>query len=473
MLPNPRSESLQLARDLRLLDSIFIVMGVMIGSGIFLTTGVMAETLPSPTWLMAAWALGGLLTLAGALSFGELGAAMPDAGGQYIYLREAYGPLPGFLFGWISFLIYQSGGIAAVSMGFAVYFGYLFPVLGTDNVLATSTIAGYTFVLTAAQLVAPLLILGLTAANVRGVRLGSLVQNVSTTLKIAALGLFVLLGSFSSSGHDGSWLAANDTPSGFGLLSAFGVSLIGVLWAYDGVSNLNFSAGEMKNPARTLPRALIIGTIGVMVIYLLTNAVYFKALPIGEMRGVTRVADGAAAALFGPGATLFVVVAVLISTFGATNGSILTAARIYYAMAKDGVFFRAAARVHPRFRTPSRSLWLQGAWACVLALSGTFEQLFTYSIFGALMLYCAAAASLFTLRRQRPDLPRPYRAWGYPLVPGLFLAGLLAILLNTLFERPLESLVGLVLLGLGLPVYALWRRGAGEETDQQKGAEGR
>ena len=458
MTPDPHEAGGELVRGLGLLDSTFLVIGITVGSGIFLTTGIMAESLPDPMLLLAAWLVGGLLAMAGALTYAELGAAMPQAGGQYVYLREAYGPLPAFLFGWIVFLVYQPGAIAAVATGFAVYLGYFLPALAIDNVLVSGSLAGATVSLSAGQFVAVATIIGLTAMNVLGLRFGALIQNVSTVLKIAAIAIFVALGLWVGSG------SACELPTPVGgvdsgsLFSGFLIALIAVLWSYDGFSNLNFSAGEIKDPARTLPRALVLGTAAITVTYLLVNVVYVLALPITEMQGVLTVAERAASALLGPSAAVFVAAAVVISTFGSTNGSILAGARVYYAMAKDGLFFGSVARVHPRYRTPHVSLWLQCAWACILALSATFEQLFTYATFAVILLYAAAAASVFTLRRTQPDLPRPYRVWGYPIVPAFFLTSVVAIAITSLFERPVEAFSGLAVLGLGVPVYYAWSR---------------
>jgi APA family basic amino acid/polyamine antiporter len=250
---------------------------------------------------------------------------------------------------------------------------------------------------------------------------------------------------------------APGTPS----IAGFGVALVAALWAYDGWINLTFSAGEIRDPARNLPRGLILSTAIVMAAYLLVNAAYLRALPIGEMQGVTRIAEKAATALFGATGATLIAAAVAVSTFGATHGTILTGARVYYAMARDRVFFASAAAVHPRFHTPHVSLWWQGAWSALVALSGTFDQLFTFAMFAAILMYAAATAAVFTLRRKRPDLPRPYRTWGYPWMPLAYLAALLLLAANTLRERPLESVTGLVLLALGVPVYRYWRRAAG------------
>ena len=333
-----QNENVKLERGLGLFDSTFLVIGITVGSGIFLTTGVMAESLPHAGWLLAAWAVGGLMAMAGALTYAELGAAMPEAGGQYVYLREAYGPLSAFLFGWVIFLVYLPGSIAAVAMGFAVYVGYFLPGLSIDNVLISAELAGSNLSISAGQLVAAAAIIFLTWMNVLGLRIGAVIQNVSTFLKVLALGVFVVLGLWASRSPAHDFPTVMGGGESFSLLTGFGLALIAVLWSFDGFNNLNFSAGEIKDPARTLPRALILGTAAITAIYLLVNVVYVVALPIPEMRGVLTVAEKAATALLGAGAATFIAIAIVISTFGATNGTILAGARVYYAMAKDGLF---------------------------------------------------------------------------------------------------------------------------------------
>ncbi len=369
--------SAKLVRGLGLLDSTFLVIGITIGSGIFLTTGVMAESLPYPGWLLVAWAVGGLLTIAGALTYAELGAAMPEAGGQYVYLREAYGPLSAFLFGWIIFLVYQPGAVARRGHGLCRVLGLFLARSRHRQRARLRRGGGKSLSVSAGQLVAVAIIIFLTGMNVLGLRIGALIQNVSTVLKVAAIAVFVVLGLWAGRGPAHELPTVMEGGESLSLLSGFGVALIAVLWSYDGFTNLNFSAGEIKEPARTLPRALILGTAVITATYLLVNVVYVRALPVAEMQGVLSVAEKAASALLGPGAAAFIVAAIVISTFGSTNGSILAGARVYYAMAEDRLFFRSVARVHPRYRTPHVSLWLQCFWACALALSGTFEQLLT------------------------------------------------------------------------------------------------
>lgn len=439
-----------------------IIVGIVIGSGIFLTTGLMAKGLPSASLILLAWLVGGLHALAGALAYGELGAAMPRAGGQYVYLREAYGPFCGFLFGWVSFMMYLTGIIAALGVGFAEYVGYFVPALGMTNVLFKTEVAlpGWTFdyALSVGHFTALALIVFLTAVNYRGVTLSKYITNVSTVIKIAALGLFILFGLWSGTTQPVDY-RINPQEIDFGqLVVAFGVALIAVAWSFAGWEEVSFVAGEVRRPSRNLPRALFLGTAGVTVLYLLVNYVYLKTLPVSEMAGIVRVGEVAANVLFGETGAVLLSAAVIVSIVGALNGSVLVGPRVYFAMARDGLFFRKAAEVHPRFRTPGRAVVLQAVWAGVLTLSGTFEDLITFVTFANLMLWIAAAAAVFTLRRKLPDLPRPYKAWGYPVVPFLFIAGSAGILVNMLFETPGEALSGLVLTALGLPAYLLLKR---------------
>jgi len=455
-----------LERKLGLFDSTMIVMGIVIGSGIFLTTGLMAKQIPSPSLLLLAWIAGGLLALAGALTYAELGAAMPKAGGQYVYLREAYGPMSGFLFGWIMFLVYQTGSIAAVAVGFAEYLGYFFPSISIQRVLFSAPVFGLTYTLSAGQLIAIISILFLSVLNYAGLGFGSLIQNISTVLKVGAIAALVVLGfTIGRGGGIDFSLAAAGTPT-TGLAAAFGVAMIAVLWTYDGWNNINFTAGEIKNPKRNLPLSLLIGTVAICAIYVAVNYIYLYALPINELSGVTRVAEKAATSLFGPTAASFISAAVVISTFGCVNGMILTGPRVYYAMAKDNLFFRKVSSVHPRFKTPGFSIFIQAVWSCLLVFSGTYEQLFTYVVFAALLFYLAAAASVFTLRRKFPHLERPYKVWGYPVVPALYVLASLWILINTLLERPVESLTGMGIVALGIPVYFYWKKKATPEVEK-------
>ncbi|UCC39989.1 MAG: amino acid permease, partial [Candidatus Aminicenantes bacterium] len=346
----------QLLRQLGLFDSTMVLVGIVIGSGIFLTTGIMAKYIPSAGLILLAWIVGGLLTLAGALTYAELGAALPEAGGQYVYLREAYGDWAAFLFGWILFLVYMTGGIAGLALAFAEYFGYFFPPLSTNSILFSQTlnIFGHSlkYSLSAGQLVGVTVIILLSLFNFIGVGLGKLIQNFFTVLKIGIIITIIGLGFLIGKGTAID-LSFKPADMSFGqIIIGFGVALVAIIWAFDGWNNVNFVAGEIKKPSRNLPLALIIGTLGITVLYVLTNYLYLYALPIPEAVGVVRIAEKATSALFGASTGALISAAVIISTFGALNGSILTGPRVYYAMAKDGLFFQKVSRIHPRFRTP-------------------------------------------------------------------------------------------------------------------------
>lgn len=448
-----------LIRQLGLFDSTMMMVGIVIGSGIFTTTGIMAQYIPSAGLILLAWTAVGLLTLAGALTYAELGAAMPEAGGQYVYLREAYGHLYGFLFGWILFLVTMSGSIAALGAAFAEYFGYFFPSLSTDKFIFSTVISdNYTYSLSMGQVVAVIVIIALSASNYIGVVFGKIIQNIVTVIKIGTLLVFVAVGFTIGKGTPVDF-SLNPTGLNFGqLIIGFGVALIAITWAFDGWNNISYAAGEIKNPKRNLPFALVFGTILITVLYILVNYVYLIALPIGEMAGEVRIAEKAAAALFGSGAAGLMSAAVLISVFGALNGAIFVGPRVYYAMAADKLFFQKVAEVHPRYRTPAFAILIQTVWSCILTVTGTFEQLFTYVVFITIMFYILTVASVFTLRRKFPDLPRPYKTWGYPVVPVIFIIASSGILLNTLIEKPVESLAGLGFTIVGIPVYYWWMR---------------
>ena len=446
-----------LVRGLGAWDGALLTVGSIVGTGIFLTTADMARRLPHPGLILLVWLAGGLLTLAGALTYAELGVLFPRAGGLYQFLKEAYGPLPGFLFGWIAFLVIMSGGIAALAVAFGEYLGAFLPFFSTQHVLWELPVGPWTWSVSGGQVAAALAIVALTAVNHLGLREGAWVQNALTVLKIGAIVAFAVLG-LAGPGPKlpslGGPLPA--TPTG-ALLAAFGVAMIAALWTYDGWYGLTCSAGEVRNPARSLPLGLIGGTALVTVLYLLVNLAYVRALPVEALAASPRVAESAAAALFGPGAARLVSAAVLVSTLGCLSATILYSSRIYQPMAADGLFFRSLAEVHPRWRTPVASLWAQSAWSLALALSGTYVQLYTYVVFASVLFHAATAAAVFVLRKRRPDLPRPYKVWGYPVVPALFILACVLLIGNTLKESPVESLAGLGFLVLGLPVY-LWLR---------------
>ena len=447
-----------LKRQLGLFDSAMIMVGLVIGSGIFVTTGIMAKSLPSAGLILLVWLFGGLLTLAGALTYAELGAAMPEAGGQYVYLREAYGPLPAFLFGWLLLTVYMTAGIAGLAVIFAEYVGYLVPALAIDNVVVSIPLGAYFHQISAGQLLAAAAIAILTLVNYLGLVFGKTIQNIFTVAKVAAIGVLIVFGLSIGRGSPPQLSLATPGLDTGALVTGFGLALVAVIWAFDGWNNINFVASEIRNPRRTLPQVLILGTVGITTIYVLANYVYFWALPVEEMVGVVRVAEIAAEALFGGIAAALISIAVIVSVFGSLNASILTGPRVYYAMARDGLFFKRVAGIHPRFRTPATALFVQALLSILYALSGTFEQILTFAMFVSVMFWIAAASAVFTLRRSRPEMERPYRAWGYPVVPALFILASAGILLNTLLERPLESLAGVALTAAGIPVYLIWRK---------------
>jgi APA family basic amino acid/polyamine antiporter len=427
-----------------------------VGTGIFITTADMAKVLPHPGLILLVWLAGGLLTMAGALTYGELGVLFPRAGGLYHFVKEAYGPLVGFLYGWTAFLVIMSGGNAALAVAFGEYLGSFLPWFATQHVLLSVPIGSWTWTLSGGQVAAVLALLLLTAINHIGLKEGAWVQNTLTVIKIGSLVGLIALGLFARAPVKPNLFGPAGPISG-GLLAAFGVAMIAALWTYDGWYGLTCSAGEMRDPGRSLPRGLIAGTAAVMLMYLLLNVVYTRALTIPEMAGTPRIAETAASVLFGPGAARLVSLAVLISTFGCLSSTILYSSRIYLPMAEDGVFFRSLARIHPTHRTPVPSLWAQTAWSIVLTVSGTYSQLYTYVIFASVVFHAMTAAAVFVFRRRLRDAPRPYRTWGYPLVPALFILACLLLIGNTLKESPVESLIGLGIVALGVPAYWVFR----------------
>jgi basic amino acid/polyamine antiporter, APA family len=434
-----------LVRAIGLGSAILFVVGSVIGSGIFLTTGGMAVVIPSASLLLAAWVLGGLLAIAGGLTYAEMGAMFPRSGGVYVFLKEAYGPLTAFLYGWAALFVVISGGIAAVAVGFAVYLSYFIPGL---TGISVAGIDGQ-------KLVAAAVIVVLGAINYVGVRSGNLVSVVTTAAKVAALAALPIMATIA-------WrvqpVFIPIVPSDLSRPAAsFGVAMIAVLWTYEAWYFVTYAAGEIKDPQRNIPRALLGGLLVLMSVYVAVNVAYLYALSLDEMKGVTRIAERAATALVGPWGATFIALTVVVSTFGNIGAAVLAGSRLLFAMASDGVFFPAARRVHPSYRTPHLAIIALTVWSALLALSGTYEQLFTYVMFASILFSVAAGAALFRLRRTMPDRARPYRTWGYPIVPVVFIAGSAAFVVNTLLERPAESLAGLGLLALGLPAYWYWR----------------
>lgn len=445
-----------LVRAIGLPSAILIVIGSVVGSGIFLTTGGMAAAIPSASLLLLAWVFGGMLSIAGGLTYAEMGAMFPRSGGVYVFLREAYGGLPAFLYGWASLLVVISGSIAAVAVGFAEYLSYFVPALSTSNVILSLSMPWGPFTVSAGQLVAALSISVLGAVNYVGVRSGNMVNVVMTAAKVAGLSAIPIM-AVVAGGVQPTYTpvvaAGIDRP-----LAAFGVAMIAVLWTYESWYYVTYAAGEIRDPQRNVPRALLIGVCALMAIYVIVNLAYLHAMTIPEMSGVTRIAEKAALTLMGPSGAGFIAATVVISTFGCNAAGLLGGSRVLFAMGRDGVFLPTAGRVHPSYRTPHVAIAALTAWSAILTLSGTYEQLFTYVMFSSILFSVAAGIALFRLRQTHREHPRPYRAWGYPVVPALFVLGSGAFVLNTLLERPVESIAGLGLLVLGVPVYMYSRR---------------
>ena len=431
----------ELRRSLTLFDVTMIAVGGTIGSGIFLTPSLIAAALPSPWLILGAWLVGGLMALAGALTFSELAGLMPHAGGEYVYLKEAYGPLVGFLFGWAYFVVVNAGGLGALSVAFATYLGYFVP-LGAAG----------------AKAVAILGLLSLTAVNVVGVKAGAVFSDVFTVLKLAGIAGLAVVGFALGSPRTSDFsLAAAAVPGG--LAGGFATAMVGVLWSTGGWQHATYASAEIRDARRTLPLAMTIGTAAVTVIYLSVNAAYLFLLSPAEMAASPRVAADAVSRVLGPAGGSLISLAIVVSTFGVVGIYTLTAPRIYFAMANDGVFFRRVAAVHPRFRTPAFAIIAQSLWAAVLILFwGTFENLISYVVFTDWIFFGLAAAAVFVLRRRLPGAPRPVRVPLYPLTPAFFVAVSAWFVAVTLVERPAQAWAGLAFLALGVPAYYSWKR---------------
>jgi APA family basic amino acid/polyamine antiporter len=450
-----------LVRGLGLLDSTTLIVGSVMGSGIFVAPSIMAGYVQTPGLLLGLWVLGGILTLFGALAYGEMAAALPHAGGQYVFLKEAFSPLWGFLYGWTFLCAINTGFIAAVAVAFAKYLGVFLPAIGEGTVLFS--VGRFPF--TSAQAVGLVVIAALTWINVTGLRTGAMVQNVFTIAKVAAVAVLVVLAIVSGRGsadHFRPLVGAALGPEGLkvGLFAALGVAMSKALFAYDAWNSVTFAAEEMHEPEKNLPRALMLGTLGIMAVYCSAVAVYMYMVPIQEMFAVKdgRIAAEAAQRMIGPAGAAFIAVAIMISTFGCVNGLILAGARVLYAMGRDRLFFHRVANVHPLYRTPALALLIQGAVAAALTLTGTYSDLLTLTAFSSLLFNTLTVVGLFVLRRRRPELPRPYRAWGYPVLPTLYILVSVFFLWNILKGDPRNSGMGLALTALGLPAYAYWSR---------------
>jgi basic amino acid/polyamine antiporter, APA family len=463
---NPTPQDNAFVKGLGLTSATTLVMGSMIGSGIFIVSADVARQVKSPALLLLCWLLGAALTIIAALSYGELAAAMPHAGGQYVYLREAFGRLWGFLYGWTLFLVIQTGTIAAVAVAFAKYAGVFVPSISAGNYLLGSGKVG----LTTQQLLAIAVVVLLTAVNTRGVKTGALVQNVFTFAKVASLlglvGLGFVLGrnpqAISANFHD-VWRGASWSWSTIALV---GSAMVGPLFSSDAWNNVTFTAGEVRNPSRNLPLSLGFGVGLVSLLYIGCNLVYLSVLTLPQIQTAPedRVATAVVSVMFGPVATSLMAIAIMISTFGCCNGMIMSGARVYFTMAQDNLFFRRAGTLDPVHRTPVFALIIQCIWTVLLTLSGQYSDLLDYVIFAVLLFYILTIGGLFKLRRTRPEMNRPYRAIGYPVLPALYMlvAGIIEILL--LINKPTFTVRGLVLVLLGVPVYFMWRPKSTTET---------
>ncbi|MGH9897862.1 MAG: APC family permease [Pyrinomonadaceae bacterium] len=438
---NPSNQTATLERTLGLRDLILLIIGTVIGSGIFIVPGVVLRQVHGGIALaMLVWIAGGILSLLGALTYGELAARNAKAGGIYIYIRDCFSPLPAFLYGWTLFLVISSGSIATLAVAFSAYLGQIVPLSRALSKLIAVAMIGI-----------------VTAVNILGTRESANLQNWTTAIKVAAIlimsvALLWLGRGFSSAGLN-LWPAG----SGASLASGFGLAMIGVLWAYEGWQYVTFSAGETLNAQRNFPRALLIGSAVLIGIYLLANLAYLAALGPVKAAQTDSIAAAAVTAVVSPAASKLVALAILISIFSAANGIVLTAPRVYYAMARDGLFFHRLAEVHPRFHTPAFAVVVGSVWAALLAATGTFEQLLTYVVFTGWLFYALGAASIFIYRRREPEVASQYRVPGYPWTPLLFILAAAALVINTVATQPVRAAVGIGVVLLGAPVYLIWR----------------
>jgi APA family basic amino acid/polyamine antiporter len=460
-LNEPRSG---FVKGLGLTGATTLVMGSMIGSGVFIVSADVARQVGSPGLLIVCWLLGACLTMIAALSYGELAAAMPHAGGQYVYLREAFGRLWGFLYGWTLFAVIQTGTIAAVAVAFAKYTGVFFPAVSAQNYL----IGAGQFGVTTQQLLAITVIAILSLVNTRGIRTGALVQNVFTFAKVASLLALVVLGFLL--GRNAQAVAANfgNFWRGAGwhwsAVALVGTAMVGPLFSSDAWNNVTFAAAEVQNPRRNLPLSLGLGVGVVSTLYIACNLVYLSVLTLPQIQTAPedRVATAVVSVMFGPVATKIMAAAIMVSTFGCLNGIILSGARVYFTMARDHLFFRRAGDLNPHTHAPVFALLIQCVWAVLLTLSGQYNDLLDYVIFAVLLFYILTIGGLFRLRRTRPDLERPYKALGYPVLPALYLVMASLIEVFLLWNKPAFTMRGLILVLLGVPVYFLWRRKEGD-----------
>ena len=482
----------ELVQGLGLTSATTLVIGSMIGSGVYIVAAEIAREVDSPALLIMAWVVTGFLTIVGALSYGELAAMMPKAGGQYVYLRESLGPLWGFLYGWTLFLVIQTGTIAAVGVAFGKFLGHFFPSISAAHWLGyhvhvppwkigPMVLGNMDVGLNTQNLSGIVIIILLTVVNVFGLRMGAIVQNIFTVAKVLGLLALVLLGVFVGWNHEAVtanfvnfWRNAGLSAQHavqvgvggpiamVGTLTILAVAQVGSLFSADAWNNVTFTAGEVKNPRRNLPLSLALGTGIVILLYISANLIYLGVLPLDQIKNAAgeRVATAVMLKMFGSLGASLMAVAILISTFGCNNGLILAGARVYYAMAKDGLFFKSIGKLHPRYKSPALSLAVQAVWTCLLCLSGSYGQLLDYIIFAVLVFYILTIAGLFVLRVKRPDADRPYKAFGYPVLPAIYIVMALFIDVVLLLYKPQYTWPGLIIVLLGIPVYFIWSRGS-------------
>jgi len=475
-----QAENHLLKKRVNLFDGISLVAGAMIGSGIFIVSADIARNVGSPGWLMVVWLITGIITIIGAISYGELASMMPHAGGQYVYLKEAYHPLIGFLFGWTTFLVIQCGSIAAVAVAFAKFSGVLFPWISETNILFHLG----PLKVNSTMVVAITMISFLTWLNTRGIVTGKTVQNFFSSTKVIALFGFIAIGFLATKNINSLeinkevfWQANQLGPAnqimplvGFALVAAIGTALVGSLFASDAWYNVTYIAGEVINPKRNVPLSLFFGTLLVSVIYLLTNYVYIKILPLSGSpdgadvlsRGIQyatddRVATSAMSVVFGDYAAIIMAIFIMISTFGCNHSLILSGPRVYYAMARDGLFFRRVGEINKK-GVPGFAIAVQGVWSVLLCLSGTYGNLLDYVIFAVLIFFTLTILAIFVLRKKRPDIPRPYKAFGYPVIPAIYILTTVTIMVILLIYKPNYTFPGLGIVILGIPVFYLWRK---------------
>jgi APA family basic amino acid/polyamine antiporter len=452
---------LELIKGLGAWAAMAMVVGHIIGTGVFLVPSSMARATDSVGLIFLVWVVGGALSLAGALTVAELGASMPEAGGAYIYLKRGFGPVWGFLFGWMNNLVGKPASIATIAAGFLIFLSFFFPGVKTPIFTLAIPLPGaeqpFEFVFAWAQPLAALAIAFVTFINYLGVRLAGRLQVVLTFIKISSILAVVVLGFLLAGERPPSQTPLFPASMHMGLLAGFLTAMVGALWAYDGWIDLTFAGSEVQNPQKNIPRSVVGGTMIVGAIYLLANAVYFYVLPIEAVKTAANVATEAVRSFGGDRAAAWITAAMVISGFTTLNSSILTGARVPYAMARDRLFFRVADGIHPKFRTPGGALFFQGTMASLMVLTGQFDDLFSLFIFAQWIFYALTVASIFGLRKREPDLERPYRAWGFPWVPALFVIGATALTVNLYIQRPWRSTIGLALILSGMFFYRRWR----------------